>query len=293
MTTDLLGERGDNRLLATRHGHMLVNRHDSIVGRSLDYYGEYFEQEVALFRQFVRPGDVVADVGANIGAHTVALARLVGPTGRVLAFEPVRLNFQLLCGNLALNSLTWVDAVQGGLGARDETLRIADVAMSAEGNYGALALAELPGNRPVPINRLDGLFDHPKLRFVKIDVEGMEADVLQGSRGVLAKFRPALYVENDRLDQSRDLLSLLQSLEYDCYWFLPSFHNPANFFGVAEPLYSTGFVDDGTRIHAQGMGVNLLCIPKAANAKLAGLLPVLSVDEHPCLRACTSRFTGG
>lgn len=293
MTMDLLGERGDNRLIATRHGHMLVNRHDSIVGRSLDYYGEYFEQEVALFRQFLRPGDVVIDVGANIGAHTVPLARMVGPTGRVLAFEPVRLNFQTLCANLALNSLTWVDAVQGGLGARDETLMIADVAMEAEGNYGALALADLPGNRPVPIQRLDAAFTHPKLRFIKIDVEGMEAEVLTGARGVLATHRPALYVENDRLDQSRNLLETLHSLDYECYWFLPSFHNPVNFFGVSEPLYATGFVDDGTRIHARGMGINLLCIPKSANARLSGLLPVLDVDEHPCRRACTPRFAGG
>ena len=290
---DLLGDGGDNRLIRTRHGVTLVNRHDSIVGRSLDYYGEYFEREVDLFRQFLRPGDVVVDVGANIGAHTVPLARMVGASGRVLAFEPVRLNHQLLCANVALNSLTWVDAIQGALGRRDETVMIDDVAMTAEGNYGALSLADMPGNRPVPVRRLDGLFDLPRLRFIKIDVEGMEADVLDGAREVLARFRPALYVENDRLDKSRDLLLLLQELDYDCYWFLASFHNPRNAAGKAEPMFSTGFVDDGTRIHAQGMGINLLCLPKAAKAQLAGFAPVLSVDEHPCRRECNARFTGG
>ncbi|HYH40041.1 MAG TPA: FkbM family methyltransferase [Azospirillum sp.] len=108
-SADLLGESGTNRLVRARHGFMLFNRHDTVVGRSLAYYGEYFESEVRLFRQMVRSGDVVIDAGANIGTHTLALARATGPTGRVLAFEPVRLNHQLLCANMALNSLTQVE----------------------------------------------------------------------------------------------------------------------------------------------------------------------------------------
>lgn len=293
MPDDLLGGDGDNRLYRTRHGFMLVNRHDSIVGRSLAYYGEYFELEVALFRQLVRTGDVVVDAGANIGAHTVPLARMVGPSGRVVAFEPVRLNHQLLCANAALNSLTVVDAVQAALGARSDRLMIDDVAMDKEGNYGALALADLPGSRAVAVHRLDDVFDLSSLRFMKIDVEGMEAGVLEGARAVLDRFGPVLYVENDRIDRSRDLLRLLEELRYDAYWYLPSFHNPRNFAGAAEPMYHTGFVDDGVRVHAKGMGINLLCFPKSANVQASGLLAVQGIDEHPCLRACTPRFAGG
>lgn len=89
---DLLGDAGSNRLVRARHGFMLYSRFDTVVGRSIEYYGEYFESEV------------VIDVGANIGAHTLALARIVGPTGRVLAFEPVRTIHQVLCANMALNS---------------------------------------------------------------------------------------------------------------------------------------------------------------------------------------------
>lgn len=292
MDHDLLSNAGLNCLLPVRYGHMLVNRYDTIVGRSFDYYGEYFEQEVQLFRQIVRDGDMVVDAGANIGAHTVPLARMVGPRGRVLAYEPVRQTFQMLCANVAINSLGWVDCHYAALGARDEMLALRDVAMDAPENYGAVELAAIPGDIPVPGRRLDGEFSGDRLRLLKIDVEGMEADVLEGARATLARLRPALYVENDRVERSRELLLLLDALGYACWWFLPSFHNPGNFRGRAEPLYPPGFLDDGTQVRVAGMGINLFCLPKEAGARLAGLKPVLNADEHPLHRACTQRFVG-
>lgn len=285
-------EQNDRQLLRVRHGVMLVNRHDAIVGRSLAYYGEYFEQEAALFRQLVRPGDIVVDVGANIGAHAAPLAACVGSGGRVVAFEPVRMNFQLLCANVALNDLDNVDAIPEGLGEREATVLIADRPAPADGNLGALALSEIPGDRPVRVRRLDDAFAWPRLRFVKIDVEGMEAAVLRGAAGTIERFRPALYVENDRIDSSKELILLLDALEYDCYWFLPTLHNVNNFYGKTVPMLNSGFVDDGLRIHALGMGVNLLCLHRAAKANLAGLPKVLSADEHPCRREFNQRFIG-
>src|SRR3954465_1933985 len=92
-------------LTQTRHGQMLVNRHDVYIGRSLELYGEWSEGEIDLFRQVLRPGMVVADAGANIGTHTVARAQMVAPNGVVYAFEPQRIVFQTLAANVALNSL--------------------------------------------------------------------------------------------------------------------------------------------------------------------------------------------
>lgn len=286
----VLLEQKDQLLLRVRHGLMLVNRHDSIVGRSLAYYGEYFEQEAALFRQLVRPGDIAVDIGANIGAHTLPLAARVGAAGRVVAFEPVRMNFQLLCANVALNGLDNVDAIPEGLGEAESTVMIADRPTRADGNLGALALSEIPGDRPVRVRRFDDAFDWPRLRFMKIDVEGMEAAVLRGASAALARFRPALYVENDRIEKSKELLSLLEALEYDCYWFLPGFHNVNNYYGKKDPLLNGGFVDDGERVHALGMGINLLCLHRSAKATLGGMPKVLNADEHPCRRECNARF---
>ena len=223
MADDLLGGEGPVGLVKARHGLMMFRRTDSVVGRSLDYYGEYFEQEVALFRQCVRAGDRVIDVGANIGAHTVALARLVGPAGRVLALEPVDGNHRLLCGNLALNGLDWVDGLLAAAGAADGLLHLAAVAMDEDGNYGALSLDALAGDRPVPVHRLDGLVGEGeggagRIRLIKIDVEGMESEVLEGARGLIARDRPVLYVENDRPDKSAALIRLLGELGYASYW---------------------------------------------------------------------------
>lgn len=298
MADDLLGGEGPVGLVKARHGLMMYRRTDNVVGRSLGYYGEYFEQEVALFRQCVRPGDRVIDVGANIGAHTVALARLVGPAGRVLALEPVDANHRLLCGNLALNGLDWADGLLAAAGAADGMLHLAAVAMDQDGNYGALSLDALAGDRPVPVHRLDGLVGDRlsgagRVRLIKIDVEGMEAEVLEGARGLIGRDRPVLYVENDRPDKSNALIRLLGDLGYACYWYLPAFHNPANFAGRSEPIFGYGLVDNGAEIHGLGMGINLFCLPAEAGARINGMLQVADPDEHPLVRGHNARFLGG
>ena len=70
-----------NNLVKGRHGYILFNRNDPVIGASIVSYGEYFESEVGLFRQVIRPGSQVADLGATIGTHTVALARIVTDSG--------------------------------------------------------------------------------------------------------------------------------------------------------------------------------------------------------------------
>ena len=72
-----------------RYGRMMHLRNDRYMGRALQQYGEYSEAEVDLWRQLVQPDWILADLGANIGAHTVAMASLV-PRGFVLAVEPLQ-----------------------------------------------------------------------------------------------------------------------------------------------------------------------------------------------------------
>ena len=106
----MIDPAGFNQLKLCKSGPMLFNKFDIYVGGSLSKYGEFSVGEQELFQRVVRPGQVVVEVGANIGAHTVELARLVGPEGEVHAFEPQRIVFQTLCANLALNQLTNVHA---------------------------------------------------------------------------------------------------------------------------------------------------------------------------------------
>src|SRR5690242_661708 len=98
----LIPDLGFIRLKQCRHGRMIYNTNDIYVGRSLDLYGEYSEGETEVFAQLVNAGDVVVEVGANIGTSTVWFGKHVGPAGAVVALEPQRIVFQILCANVAL-----------------------------------------------------------------------------------------------------------------------------------------------------------------------------------------------
>jgi protein-L-isoaspartate O-methyltransferase len=91
------------RIKRTRYGLMAYNINDVYLGRSLDVYSEYSLGETDLFAKLIRPGSMVLDIGANIGAHTLYFAQAVGPGVGVVAIEPQRAVYQLLCAKLALN----------------------------------------------------------------------------------------------------------------------------------------------------------------------------------------------
>ena len=84
---------------------------------------EWSEPEVEAFAAVIHQGDTVLDIGANIGAFTVPLAKLVGGSGRVIAFEPYRINYQMLNANIALNGHRNVWAHQVGVGSRQTTAK--------------------------------------------------------------------------------------------------------------------------------------------------------------------------
>src|SRR5262249_28848481 len=151
----LLFENANLRLKQCKHGVMMFYANDSYIGRSLDFYGEFSEGEVELFKQVSRPGMTVVDVGANIGAHTVYFSKAVGARGRVPAFEPQRVLHQILCGNIALNDCTNVTAVHAGLGAKSGSVAVPAIDYARGGNFGGVALDERKGGELVPLHTLD------------------------------------------------------------------------------------------------------------------------------------------
>lgn len=100
----LISEAGIVRIRKCKFGLMAYIPHDIYIGRSLDLYGEFSPGEASVFTQLLKPGMIALDVGANVGAHSVLFARLVGPGGRVYSFEPQRVIYQLLCTNLTINA---------------------------------------------------------------------------------------------------------------------------------------------------------------------------------------------
>src|SRR5450432_2523093 len=94
----------DTKTLQTRHGPRLALVGDRYITGSLERYGEFSPGEWELFAQLVKPGMTVVEAGANIGSHSVALARACFP-GPLYLFEPQHRVFQILCANLALNGI--------------------------------------------------------------------------------------------------------------------------------------------------------------------------------------------
>jgi len=136
-----------------------------------------------LFKQIIRPGSLVVDVGSNIGVHTKLFSKLVGKFGEVHSFEPDRLNFFRLQQNVG-NS----DNVTLNSSAVGEQTGVTNLFLSADLNVDHRTFDAGDGRSSVevPIVSLDNYFSsRTKVNFIKIDVQGHELAVLKGARRVL------------------------------------------------------------------------------------------------------------
>lgn len=249
-----------------RHGLFAYNVNDRYIGRSLDVYGEWAESELDLLCQVLKPGDVVLDAGANIGTHTVALAKKVTSSGLVIAFEPQRLTFQMLCGNVALNALTNVLCQNVVVSDTPGSVIIPTLDPTVEWNFGSLGSEGHQDGERVPALRIDDL-KLGRCNLIKVDVEGAELRVLRGARATIAAHRPVLFVENNSEAGSPAILRMLDKLGYGCWWHIPHYFNPNNHFASAERLFDNYYE------------ANVLCFPKEAKVNAQGLWPVEGLDD--------------
>jgi FkbM family methyltransferase len=164
--------------------------------------GAVEETEMRFLNQFVRSGDTVLDIGANVGFYTVRLSRLVGPQGMVHAFEPIQETFDILAyvtQTLKLrNVLLYLNAVADQVGVL-EMLVPKDSRGIANFYLAHLDQNEIGSDSRVSIRsktieclREKGL---PTVSFIKCDVEGAELLVLKGAQGLLVSDRPVLLCE--------------------------------------------------------------------------------------------------
>ncbi len=248
-----------------RHGPMAYNINDTFVGRSLDYYGELCDSELNLLGVVLQEGQTVLDVGANIGVHTVFLAKKVGLKGTVFAFEPQRHAYHLLCANIALNSLSNVHSFRCGVGEKKAHCFIPDFEPDVERNYGALSIEDGEDGEKIKIVSIDSL-DLPACHLIKIDVEGMESKVLLGAKKTLEKFKPMLFMENNREEQSDELFQITEESGYRAWWHFTPYYNPKNYF------------DNSENIFPDVVDANVLCIHRDVPAQVDVLEPVLEGD---------------
>jgi FkbM family methyltransferase len=260
------------QLVQSRHGWMLVNPNDIYLGQAVLEYGECCEIEVQFLMQLlsIRPGAVV-EIGTNIGTHTIPIAKALALQRRdLVVFEPQPFIFQNMCANLALNGLTNTRAWPYACADRHGTLYFQRPDYTSQGNFGGISMESVEASEScsVPCVRLDDVMGSEAVALMKVDVEGFELIVLQGAENILTRSRPVIYVENDRIEKSKELIEWLWSRNYQLWWHLPPLFNPENFFGKEGNIFK-GVVS-----------INMLCLPRELNFPVAGLEEILDTT-HP------------
>jgi FkbM family methyltransferase len=178
-------------------------------------HGGWEPDEQRVFQQLIRPGQVVYDLGANTGIHALLFSRLVGPAGRVFAFEPLAENIAEIERLKILNGVT--NMVVLGQAVSDHS-GVTQFLIGMHPKQGSLVgIGRQTGQRvEVPIASLDDLIDGglPPPDFVKMDIEGAESLALDGFARSLATIRPTLQIELHSLDQNRKVGAFFAKRDY-------------------------------------------------------------------------------
>jgi FkbM family methyltransferase len=228
-------------LAATDQGTFIVNRYDFNtndhgsygVGGALLHEACYDPDTAAMgmrlldWRRETRGDGVIAiDCGANIGVFTVSWARHMTGWGAALGIEAQERVFYALAGNIALANCANAQAMFAAAGAEPGEIRIPALDYAAQSSFGSLSLRPGPhaedigqplaydgaATAPVRVVTIDQMAP-PRLDLLKIDVEGMELEVLRGARRTIERFRPAMIVEAIKVDRDA-LAAFLDEIGY-------------------------------------------------------------------------------
>jgi len=234
-------------LVSTNHGMMIVNKHDyrdyknddgknvrNGIGHQLLETSSYEAGEIDFAiglliarRRYYGDGMVVIDCGANIGVLSIEWARFMTGWGKVISFEAQAKLFYALAGNIVLNNCLNIDAFHAAVGNKVGTMKIPEPDYLVPSSYGALDLEERVTNMNigqkidytklinVDLKTIDSLA-LDRVDFIKIDVEGMEESVVEGSEETIGKLKPILFVEV--LKSNTDAIhKKLSSLGYEIF----------------------------------------------------------------------------
>lgn len=260
-----------------RWGKFNLIEHD-MISRIATYYGEWSDVEVMIFHLLLNSQSNVVEVGANLGLHTVPIAKAV-PQGKVFAFEPQRIIYQQLCCNLALNNLTNVYSYRLGVSDTNTQMLIDSCHYDTFWNYGSFSLdkgfsteddfAEPIQKEPIDIIKLDDFAPIARLDsldLLKIDAEGFDVNVLNGAIDIITRLQPFVFVEYQP-DTKQALLEFFAKHDYQVFWQASLRYQQLNYF-QAPPIDTSGDINflaiPNSRLHAQ------------TNPKLQQLIQVLT-----------------
>jgi FkbM family methyltransferase len=188
-------------LTSVQGSKMYVNTQDKAIVPHLLSEGVWEEYETELFHKYIKPGDVVVDIGANIGYYTLIAAKLTGKDGKVYSFEPEPNNYELLVRNIKVNRYNNVTPVQKALSDKKGELKLHLDKL----NLGSHSFIEIDdpkrkgGEVTVDTITLDEFFKEEGkdrgIDFIKMDAEGAEGLVVEGAKYILQKYAPKIIME--------------------------------------------------------------------------------------------------
>jgi FkbM family methyltransferase len=181
-------------------------------------FGTYEPDVVTAIQRHLRPGMIAVDCRAHIGYHTLLMAKCVGKTGKVYAFEPLPENFSVLCENIALNGYEGiVIAEKKAVGAQTGRQHFRRGRWHPEDPDPLTSVSRLDpeGELEVEVVALDDYFVDERVDFIKVDVEGAEEMVLKGAQRLLRRWAPTLVVSIHSFSLTHPALMLLEGLGYE------------------------------------------------------------------------------
>ena len=194
----------DGERKVTRRGVSWVLDLREGIDLAIFLFGVFEPRTVRCYNAILKPGDVVLDIGANIGAHTLHFARAVGEQGRVLAMEPTQYAYARLLQNLSHNpDLSHrVIAIQAML-ASDPAQNLephfySSWPLTGDGRVHPLHQGLARATNDAKVSSVDQIVDDhalAKVDLIKLDVDGYEIDVLRGAEETLRRFRPRIILE--------------------------------------------------------------------------------------------------
>lgn len=208
--------------------NLLFPEGDDSVGRALCDYGEFAPAELGLIVEYLNKagrGGTFIDVGANIGAITLPIAR-GRDSWRFIAVEGHRGLAQVLSANALSNGLYNVEVLNAAVSDQAGLIDFPAIPLTSSGNFGiaGLHMDKAFKNERVRACTIDEIAPETT-RFVKVDVEGHESAVLRGATATLEKVRPSWLLEASPKNEvsNREVREILTSADYDLYWFFSPF----------------------------------------------------------------------
>jgi FkbM family methyltransferase len=217
-------------LASSSHGTMIVNRLDYRMVDSRQGYGVGFQiletasfdltevklavDLLAIRRKHYGDGVVAIDCGANIGVHTIEWATSMTGWGSVLSIEAQERIYYALAGNIAINNCFNAIAVHGAVSSESGILKIPNPNYLVPSSFGSLELRQRKGNefigQPIDYENTVNVrkltldeFNMPRVDLIKIDVEGMELEALEGASRTIGQSHPIMLIEKIKADAGK------------------------------------------------------------------------------------------